>query len=289
MWGYGDIYDLGDIYDDNFELVDEAYPLPEEYMIRGDGELPLNNFLAIHSSGLVNIPMTAEKEFFPIIEKVAIGGYDAFFSTLYAGGRLAGRRVYENGLGNEYRYGMPFGEFLDEQGWSLDDFMEIYSEHINNFASGLTKAAVTESKIKTSDFCEFYDVYHRSPFDGIRVYIPAIIKMATLTQYGEYLEEGKPKVTVVKKKAIFNQDGSFEIEDVGEIILDDNSIDLPFDKDEFVSEITVTGALKIFVAEYMRINVKLSLKDTFNSVNNLKLRLYANDFTYMEERYFDYE
>jgi hypothetical protein len=151
----------------------------------------------------------------------------------------------------------------------------------------LNNSARSREHIRPIDFCEFYSLYHRSPFDGIRVYIP---KMFTLPKYSIHGVEipDSSRIIVIKKKAIFGQDGSVIGEESEEVELDPGAIDIELNKDEYIYDVIVEGSLVVFLSDFMRIRVNIKVKPSFNNINNVRLRLSSSDYTYIEERYFDY-
>jgi len=270
----------------------DLWDLPEAY-IEEEGELPLNSFVAIKDSGFGELMSCvsqagydSESTNLENIVNVSVSGDDAFYALLNSGGKILDRKVYNGGVGNEYRYGMRFSDFLEEQGWSIDDFMFIYSEFIDKFSAGIQNSLIEDGTIRPVDFCEFYDIYHRCPFDGIRVYIPMVPRMNKIKNNGEVDEEHYIKIIINKAEA--NEYGSLEITGSRIHYIYGNDLDLALDKDEYIAEIYTRGALKTIVSDFMRISLGIQFKSSFENDEFLKLRVSTSDYTYMTERYFDY-
>lgn len=259
-------------------------PSPEDIIATAlPGDWPENSFLVVKPSMFANVSfkLATSDAFRETVYSVGLTAEDAFYSVFYFNGVVGGQHVYNNAIGNEYRYAMPFKSFLDEQGWTIDDFMDIYSDHIDEFVSDLYDAITENVEINPKDFCEFYDVNHRSPFDGIYVYIP---KIPTV----EIPNGVSPRITVRKKKAVSDEYGNITILDSDTIILQGDQVDIPLNKDEYVHSVTVINAMRVLISDFMRIKVTMNLKDAFNNEDNIRFRISANDFTYLSMRDFVY-
>ncbi len=220
------------------------------------------------------------------IYNYGLSGEDAFYAVFYFNGIVGGQHIYNGATGNEYRYAMRFDEFLNEQKWTIDEFMEIYSDHVNVFRRGLYESAIEGGcSIHPKDYCEFYDVNHRSPFDDIRIYIPKPPIMGDTFETIDIITE---KVKVTKSKAIFDVHGDVTIENVETIEVEHDQIDIPINKDEFISNVSFKNSLRVIVSDFMRIKAEITLKDSFNDEDNIRLRIATNDFTYLSMRDFLY-
>lgn len=283
LWTYGEYGEVDPIVTEDGEWL-----LPEDIMMHVGGELPANRFLAIKDNGISSVKSIPDSVMNYFAAHNGVSPEDAFYAMEYFAGKIGGQYVFNGGIGNEYRYGMQFGSFLEEQGWTIDDFMEIYKDHIRVFMSQITNAMTTDTNIRPIDFCEFYDVNHRSPFDGIRVYIPKFIVMGGMTPEDAIINTEFPEIAVTKSKVVYNQDGSFTVEYSDRIILGKGDLGIEINKDEFVSSVFVKNALKVFVSDFTTIKATIRLKSSYNGVDSLKVRLLTSDYTYMQERYFDY-
>ena len=197
-------------------------------------------------------------------------GEEAFYSIFVFGGIVGGQKVFNGGVGNEYRYVMSFGKFLSEQQWSIRDFLEIYSTEVEEFKRGLLSSLSTRvEEVHPRDFCEFYDRVHPCPFDGAEVYIPII----------PVLDQGEVKV--YKEKVTYEQDGTFTIEDRGNISLSSGQMTLSLDEGEYVSSIVTKKALRTILSDFVRIDIAMRLKTSFGSDFAVSPRVSTNDFTYL--------
>lgn len=206
---------------------------------------------------------------------------DAFYCIEHSNGKIGGQTIFNNALGNEHRYFMKFKDFLSEQGWSLDDFISIYEEPIEDRIWELEHAIRTRADIRIKDYSEFYDKNHKSPFDGIEHYVPMIPSYDP-----DHL--GYTGVKIGKRKIEIDQYGSEHISDVGYDTVESGDFTLGMNKDEFVYSIEAKNSLKIFISDYMRIRVKVNFNDTYATTSEIKLRISTSDFTYLNVREFEY-
>jgi hypothetical protein len=288
-YGYGD-GNSAPVVDPLEEDEEPEWLLPEDEMIHSDGELAINSFMAVKSSSFGSgTILDMSRIDINSASSYSIGGKDAFFATEYTSGILCGKTVFNGASGNEYRYGMSFGAFLDEQRWTIDDFMEIYKEHIFKLGEDIVNAASSDTSIRPVDFCEFYDMYHRCPFDGARVYIPKVPLLSPGDKStGKESEDGIAYIDVVKNIVRIDEDGRLYSEYSETIRLSRSDTDIELNKDEYVSRVIVSGALRVIVSDFMRLKIKIKLDDSFENTSTLKIRMSTSDFTYMTERYFDY-
>ncbi len=275
--------------------IDSTPPAGEEWPPPSDevfgyleGDWDENSFLMVRPSTFTSVAseMVSSGSFRNQIYTYGLSPEDAFYAVFYFSGMVGGQHVYNAATGNEYRYAMRFDEFLKEQKWTIDDFMEIYSDHVNAFRKGLYESAIEGGcSIHPKDYCEFYDVNHRSPFDNIRVYIP---KPPVVGDDFRFTDIVSKKVEVTKSKAVFDVHGDMTIETVEMIEIEHEQIDIPMNKDEFVSSVSVPNSLRVVISDFMRIKAEITLKDSFNDENNIRLRISTNDFTYLSMRDFLY-
>lgn len=241
------------------------------------GELGENDFQVIYNStfeGHSNAYVQGSA--YDPLTHHSINGVDAFYAVEAFNGKIGGQYVYKNGMGNEYRYFMSFRSFLEEQGWTLDDFMNIYSSDINARIAELTEAVTNTASIKNSDFTEFYDKNHKAPFDGINYYVPLI---PSLDNQG---------INISKRRVDIDEYGHESFVDLPVEILPSGSMVTGINKDEFVAHVSVPSAIRVFISNYMKIKMTIKFKSTFFTARQVKLRLSTSDFTYLKEREFRY-
>jgi len=201
---------------------------------------------------------------------------EAMYCIDHSFGMMGGQTIYDNGAGTEYRYSLRFKTFLEQQGWTLDDFISLYSVPINDRIEELMKTLVLKNEpVRVRDFSEFYSKDMKAPFDGIEHYIPVPLQL----QIGNAV----PRIKVSKKRVEFTPGGEEIIHNVGEETLPANSFTLGIDKDEFVSSITV-DSLSVLLSRFMTTKVKIRFKDGIPNLDQVKVRLFTSDFTYMNER-----
>ena len=208
------------------------------------------------------------------------------FSSLFYGkdSKLGGKMIFNGGAGNAHKYAMRFDNFLLQKGWTFDDFIEEYSEYIDALASGMEDMIYESSSVYNRDYCEFYNVNNRSPFDDISVYIPKVFNKPETAQNEDN------RIIVTKQKVIFDQDGEIDsIESLPPEKIEHEQIALDINKDEFVSNVSVPKALRVFVSDFTKIKVTIKLKPSFNDDPYIKMRISTNDFTFMTERNYIHE
>lgn len=282
MYGYGDFLpessEERNLWDDAI-INDKPWP---------PGELPEHSFVTIYNPGFESMGESYinSQAYRAIAEGyTGVSPADAFYAIEHSHGKIGGKYVFKDGTGNEHRYFMRFEDFLSEQGWSLDDFMSIYSAPISDRRRELRKSMITSSApYRVCDFSEFYDKNHKAPFDGIYHYIP-IIPTMNPDLGGSGMQHG---TKVSKKKVIINQSGEETIVDLGDEPVQDGAFTLPINKDEFIYDVRTENALRVLVSDFMKIRVKISFKDRFPTLNQTNIRISTSDFTYMQLREFDY-
>jgi len=290
-------------YDDDGNCVHFAYGdfLPEQTEERAlwddaiindkpwpPGELPEHEFMVIYNNGFESLGESYinSSAYRNIAEgPTGVTPADAFYSVEHSHGKIGGKYIFKDGTGNEHRYFMRFGDFLSEQGWTLDDFMNIYSEQIKDRRRELRNSVTTSSSpYRVRDFSEFYDKNHKAPFDGIYHYIPMIPSMnRAIDTTGP-----GPDTFVSKKKVEVDEYGNETVVDIGEDRISQGTFKLPINKDEFVYSVRTDSALRVLISDFMKIRVKIKFKDMFSTVNITNFRISTSDFTYMQLREFDY-
>jgi hypothetical protein len=145
----------------------------------------------------------------------------------------------------------------------------------------IKKAIVSPSTARIKDFSEFYDKNHKAPFDGIEYYIPMIPAFDPLSADDAGIEISKRRVEI-------DQNGAETIVDSGTESVNSGDFTASIDKDEFISNVSIRNSLRIFVSDYMRIRVKITLNDLYPTTNVVKMRVSASDFTYLNIREFEY-
>ncbi len=281
---YGNVnYDDG--YNDDVETIIIGIANDElEAKLWPPNELPEHNFMVIYDryfESLSESYINGEEFKSLSMGTRGIPPKDAFYSIEHSNGKIGGQYVYNNGMGNEHRYFMKFRDFLSDQGWTLDEFMSWYAGPISDRIAEIEGAVInTKSTMRVKDFSEFYDKYHKAPFDNIKHYVPMI---PTFGNYGT-----TTKTTIRKRKVIVDQNGTETIVDAGEEILYNGDFKASINKDEFVYEVMTSNSVKILLSDYMRIRVKISLNTLYPTTNTVKLRVSATDFTYLNMREFEY-
>lgn len=249
-----------------------------------DSEVPENRFIVLQNDSFVNLSSTYINSgtFFNLMNHPhSISAADAFFSVEHSDGKIGGRYIYNNGLGNEHRYFMPFRSFLIEQGWSIDDFMSIYSSLMSERKYELREGVSVGTNMRIHDFSEFYDKNHKAPFDGIRFYIPLI---------PTYSPDTSASVDFIAGKSVVNisQNGEETISPSDSEYITPGQFDMPINKDEFISSIEIPKSMRVLISDYMKIRINIKFKDIFSTVHETKLRISGTDFTYLSEREFEY-
>ncbi len=278
-FGYGEISSKPSS-NDNWYLASELLD-----MFKEEPEFPPHSYLSIITTNMSTFPLSTMTGMvnYESYFNMEPSDSEAMYSMHYFGGKLGGQTIFNGGTGNEYRYSLPFDVFLEEQRWSIDDFMSIYSGLIDSAIEDMDAAIIgLNSEIRPVDFCEFYDRNHFSQFDNARVYIPLVPCLPI--KHNEYQSSN---TRVVKKKVIYNQDGSYTIEETGNESLD-GAIDVLLNEGEFISSVSAGGGISAIVSDYMTIKLTITLKDDFVSENDLKLRISTSDYTYMSDREFKY-
>lgn len=199
---------------------------------------------------------------------------ESIYAIMNNFGKIGGQTIYDNATGTEYRYFIPFKMFLNEQGWTLDEFMGLFSEFINARRAELEGSIETSNeRIRIKDYSEFYDKERKAPFDGIYHYVP--IPIMTTDQ----------SVKIEKKIIVVDQDGNETISNSSSEEMGCGDFKLPINKDEFVSKVTVDG-ISVLISTFMRTKVNIKFKDEFPNLDKVKIRMFTSDFTYMNEREF---
>ena len=206
---------------------------------------------------------------------------DAFYCVEHSNGMIGGQYIFNNAMGNEHRYFMKFKDFLSEQGWTIDDFINIYRHPIADRIYELEKGVRVNANMRIKDFSEFYDKYHKAPFSGIEHYIPMVPTF-------DYQHKGHTGIIVGKREIIVEQDGSEHVSDIGFETIPAGDFTLGIDKDQFVYDIEIENSLRVFISDYMRIRVKINFNGNYATTSEIKLRVSASDFTYMNVREFEY-
>ena len=199
---------------------------------------------------------------------------EAIYAIMNNFGKMGGQTIYDNGTGTEYRYFVPFRMFLNEQGWTLDEFMDLFSEFINARRAEISSSILTENEpIRIKDYSEFYDKERKAPFDGIYHYVPIPLMLDSQT------------VNIEKKIIVVDQNGGETISNSSSEVLGNGDFKLPINKDEFVSSVEVSG-ISTLLSTFMKTKVTIKFKDDFPNLDQVKIRLFTSDFTYMNEREF---
>ncbi len=248
-------------------------------------DLPLNSFMALRKDGFSTMDYDFVTEYYDGNAN-GVTPMTAMYVVKHFNGKIGGKYIFRGGTGNEHRYYEPFHQFLEEQKWTIDDFMAIYSDLIGDAMDGINNSVSEGSHTHPRDFCEFYDKNHFSPFDNAKIYIPVIPSMQKTRGGVPVSNSNYTKVS--KKKITYFQDGSFSVSDAGEVILDGDIRDITMNAGEFISSVYTVGGLSTIVSDYMRIKVSLHLKDSFASEDGVNMRIAVNDFTYLSERHFNY-
>ncbi|MCK5850111.1 MAG: hypothetical protein KAH23_04285, partial [Kiritimatiellae bacterium] len=281
-FGYGDFLTEEEIYiiwgdgSGVDELIDDLWP---------EGELSEHHFVVHYNPSFES--MSEQYINSSTYRDLCFGMHgvnpsSAFYSVEHSDGKIGGQYIYNNGLGNEHRDFMQFSEFLREQGWTLDDFMNIYSAQVDDRCNELILAATKNTPVKASNFSEFYDKNHKAPFDGIEYYIPMIPIL------DEDESDLNNMVRVEKKKIIVDQNGVESISDVDDEIVLPGDFTSSINKDEFISSVTANGSLRVFISNYMRIKMSIKFNSEYATTQVVKLRVSTSDLTYLNEREFKY-
>ncbi len=278
-YGYGDNNSQGPYGD---------WLLPEEemdqYVDNGTDpeELPLNSFMTIGVVGDIE-PTAGDNGECTKCSRLSLEAQpnpeDAFYLATYFSGKVFDRLVYNGGVGNEHRYALPFYLFLEEQNWTLDDFMEIYKPYIDILRDDISKKMYSSESIESRNFCEFYDINNICEFDNISVYIPS---------YVSYDGNTRNNVTAHKKKLITTQGGNDTIIDLPPETMQYGATTISLNSGEFVSRVTVNKAVNVLISEYTKINIEMTPNNSFLLDEDIYLRLSIGDYTFIEERDFDY-
>ncbi len=252
-----------------------------------EGEVPEHQFKVMYDYSFEALPEAYinGSEYRALCETPhGIHPTNAFYSVEHSDGKIGGKYIYRNAYGNEHRYFMRFRDFLSEQGWTIDDFMDIYPLQMLDREYEIMHNATTSTHFINRDFSEFYDKNHKAPFDGIEHYTPLIPTFdPKLTG-----QENVLAVSVEKRKVMVDEYGVETIVDIdGESILP-GDFTTSINKDEFVSDISIDNSLRAFISDYMRVRIKIKFDGTYPTTQEVKLRISASDFTYLQTREFKY-
>lgn len=189
-------------------------------------------------------------------------------------GMIGGQVIYDRGIGNESDYFLTFRSFLDRQGWTIDDFMSLYSSPIGERKKELRKSIVNSGEeIRVKDYSEFYDYTHRAPFDNIEFYAPIPIP-------GPGADS---KLNIETKHAEISQDGSVKVSDSTEIESNSTQHKIPIEKDHFISSVKA-DCLGAMISRFVKTKVSVQFNDIFPNMDKVKFRISTSDFTYISER-----
>jgi len=269
---YGDFLPLEDDPENGISLWDAP---PESDW--PSGEVPEHNFNIIYNPQFESY--TDEYIQGDIFKQICftqgLSPTDAFYAVEYSNGKIGGQTIFDNGRGNEYRYFISFRDFLKEQGWTVDDFMNIYAKEIGDRVDDLTEAVTKNTHVQPVDFSEFYDKNHKAPFDNIQFYTPMIPNLGGT-------------VRVDKREVLIDQDGNETFSDVKSEQLLDGQFLASIDQSEFVYAVAVSKSLRTFISDYTKIKLVVNFKTSFATTTKVKLRVSTSDFTYLNEREFRY-
>ena len=275
MYGYGDDWDASE--EDKNSLL---FNLNNPSGIQIDRVASENIFFVMRAdqfSQMSDSVIQSELSRQRIADSGSPDTIEAMFSIRQNFGKMGGQTIYSKGEGNEHRYFMPFNSFLDEQGWTIDDFMEVYKTEIDACIGNLRESVSSDEIARVKDYSEFYDSDRKAPFDGIQHYIPIPITMK---------EGGSTFVKIEKKRVEVDQDGNETIFNVPKTILPaTSSFRLEMDKNEFVDSVSVE-ACSILVSTFMKTKIRLKFNDQFPTLDKVKIRVFTSDFTFMNEREF---
>ena len=206
----------------------------------------------------------------------------AFISINSTNGNIGGKKLFDAGTGTEHRYFMPFSEFLITQGWDIDEFMDRYSDLVEDTVLKLEDAVIEKSTlIQPSMFSEFNSKYEKSPFDGIQYYVPIPFTMNSLSDDGE--------VNVSRRVVVEDINGNTSTSFVTTDTLPYGTFVASIDKDQYVSSVEVVNSLRIFISNFMKTRVKITFKENLIATDNLRIRILASDSTFIQKRNFNYE
>lgn len=208
---------------------------------------------------------------------VEANGLKAYFSIFYSSGRMGQKKVFDGGMGTEFKYYMVFEQFLEQRGWTIDDFMDEYEPLINARKKDLEDLLTTDEPVDIKLYSEFNSIYNKSPFDNIGYYVPIPLTM----------EDGS--VLITKRIVTVNEFGGLETAFSETEQLGKSEFIGTINKDEYVSAVTVSDSIRVFLSDFMHTRVKIKFKENMIQTNDLQIRLTTSDMTFMQQRKFTYE
>lgn len=128
------------------------------------------------------------------------------YAVTHRDGTVNGIDYYRNGSGSEYAYFGTIAYMCDALGISEDEYYKALSLSVAKKGVDIIKSCVDDFAVRNQAFCEFYDLEHACPFDGVETYVPIPLNLASMQRSDIYAGR---KRSLEKKYASWYKDSFY--------------------------------------------------------------------------------